>query len=342
MFRQDRLHRLNADKAAVSALIEQLDAEDAMTRVSLEARRQQILNLIEETETEPEAISADVFFGGRPVAGTRGINSRFAFQAISNIQDLVTIVWAQENGELKSRGIVRNQDATSLQITGVTRGSFGFTLEEASPLTHPETRADLASALENALFVLNAFGARHEGNLTDVLLTGHQRMLSKTGEFFKHMQREGATLRMVAQEATCNLNAQAVARAADRAKLVTTDEPNQFIRGRLAGILPAARDFEFESARSGEVIKGKVHSKHSTSTLTRMSREWVDRDAEAHIAIRRVFRNGVLQRERYTLLDLILVSLKIGAAYDQTKRPCHSITRNGIGTPYAAKRKATS
>uniref|UniRef100_UPI00261B29EC hypothetical protein n=1 Tax=Dokdonella sp. TaxID=2291710 RepID=UPI00261B29EC len=126
---------VHADFVAVSALLNQLSDEDVMSRLSLEARLEELRQRIAQFGAEPTApmASASLFFGGRPVVGGRGIESEFAGAAVTKFQDIVAKVLAHETRGLGQRGIVPNKGAATLHITNIVRGSFGFLLEEVQP-----------------------------------------------------------------------------------------------------------------------------------------------------------------------------------------------------------------
>jgi hypothetical protein len=70
--------RTRAELASLEALLDQLHDEDMMMRLGLEARRDELIAAIQHfDEQEETTASAALFFGGRPVAGSRGIESEF-------------------------------------------------------------------------------------------------------------------------------------------------------------------------------------------------------------------------------------------------------------------------
>ena len=74
-----------ADHATVEDLLSQLGEEDVMTRFGLEGRLDELkkkIAALEDTEDEPTA-SAALFFGGRPVVGSRGIECEFGGEAVA-------------------------------------------------------------------------------------------------------------------------------------------------------------------------------------------------------------------------------------------------------------------
>jgi hypothetical protein len=294
----------HADMAAVSGLLSQLSDEDVMSRFGLEARLkelQQKIARLETVEEEPTA-SAALFFGGRPVVGNRGIESEFAGAVVTKFQDLVAKVLAHETGGLGQRGIVPNKTASTLHITNVVRGSFGFLLEEVHP-QQPMVKTTLKEALEEATQLLDAFGEPDEEQFRSAVETIDERVLGTAREFFDLMRQSGATLRLVAGEAERSFGMEAVLRAAERAISTTVEDHEEEIKGQLAGVLPEAHQFEFRAVDRG-TIRGKVARSFSSDQLTEFNRTFVNVDAVARINVKRVLRNSVVVRESFTLLTL--------------------------------------
>ena len=300
---------LHADLAAINDLLGQLSEEDVMARMGLEERREELKALISAAEDEHDEVtaSATLFFGGRPVTGMRGIESKFATSAVATFQDLVAMVVAQKAGTLSRRGAVANRESSTLYITSLARGSVGFILEEMRPQANL-TDTPLIEAVNEATELLEAFGTSDEEHFQDWLEATDQRILGSAGKLFDLLRRNGATLRLVTDDTDHAFGVQAVRRAAKRAKSTTTRTDKRTVRGQLAGVLPEARRFEFRRDDSGEVIAGKIAATLEAHMLARAAEEWLNIDAEAQIAVRRVYRNDDLVRESYTLFGLTLSS----------------------------------
>lgn len=295
----------HADAAAVSGLLAQLGEEDAMSRFGLEARlkelKQNIANF-ETAEDEPTA-SAALFFGGRPVVGARGIESEFGGAAVTRFQDIVAKVLAHESGGLGQRGIVPNKGASTLHITNIVRGSFGFLLEEVQP-QQQMVSTSLKDAVQEATRLLDAFGEPDEEQFRSAVETIDQRVLGTAREFFDLMRQNGATLRLVAGDIDQSFGVDAVARAAERATSTTVEDTEERTRGQLAGVLPDAHQFEFRAGADRGTIKGRVERTFTPDQLAGFNRNLVNVDAVAHFRVRRVLRNGAVVRESFTLLAL--------------------------------------
>ena len=295
----------HADLAAVQGLLAQLGDEDIMARFGLEARRDELQQTIEALDAAPDepVASAALFFGGGPVIGARGIESEFAGSAVTKFQDIVAKVLAHETGGLGQRGIVPNKGASTLHITNIVRGSFGFLLEEVQP-QQQMLESSLKEAVDEATRLLDALGEPDEERFRSAVETIDQRVLGTAREFFDLMRQSGATLRLVAGETDRSFGADAVARAAERATSTTVEDSEETIRGQLAGVLPDAHQFEFRTGAERGTIRGKVNRALPADQLTRFNRDWVNVDATARLHVKRVRRSGAVVRESFTLLAL--------------------------------------
>ncbi|OYZ12931.1 MAG: hypothetical protein B7Y35_15680 [Sphingomonadales bacterium 28-64-96] len=295
----------HADIAAVNGLLAQLSDEDVMTRFGLESRLeelQQSLTALHAEEDEPMAAAA-LFFGGQPVIGSRGIESEFGGAAITKFQDLIAKVLAHESGSLGQRGVVPNKGASTLHITNIVRGSFGFMLEEVSP-QHQIVGTPLKAAVDEATRLLDAFGEPDEEQFRSAVETIDQRVLGTAREFFDLIRQGGATLRVVAGNRDKSFGAEAVARAADRATSTLVQDDEEVIAGQLAGVLPDAHQFEFRAGEVRGTLRGAVDRTIPADQLGRFNRDLVNVPSSARFRVKRVLRNDVVVRETYTLLSL--------------------------------------
>ncbi len=307
MSRLKKLERdfAHADIAAVNGLLAQLGDEDVMTRFGLESRLDELhqaLTDLDQAQDEPTA-SAALFFGGQPVIGTKGIESEFGGAAVTKFQDLVSKVLAHESGGLGQRGVVPNKAASTLHITNIVRGSFGFLLEEMS-LQHQIVGTPLKAAVDEAARLLDAFGEPDEEQFRTAVETIDQRVLGTAREFFDLMRQGGATLRVVAGDRDNSFGAEAVARAADRATSTVVQDSEEVIVGQLAGVLPDAHQFEFRTGEERGTIRGAVDRAIPADQLGRLNRDLVNVAASARFRVKRVLRNDIIVRESYTLLTL--------------------------------------
>lgn len=293
-----------ADRAAVVGLLDRITEADALTRLSLESRLAELDMQIAAQGLEPETThaSAALFFGGRPVVGSQGVEAEFGTGAVATFQDLVSKVLAKNTSGLGAKGPVANKSAATMHITNIVRGSFGFLLEEVRDQAQL-VDTHLKQAVEEASELLDIFGEADEERFQATVVEVDQRILAAARDFFELMRQHGATLRMVAGECEFQFGAEAVARGVERASETSIEEDEKTLDGQLAGVLPSAHQFEFRVV-GGETLKGKVDPAWEAADLEKWNRELVGIDATMNAAVKRVLRHGQIARENYVLKSI--------------------------------------
>ena len=304
MLKLDRGY-IQAEISALTALIDSLKEHDYLGRSSLEARRQSLVDELDQLVAAPEnRAKVALYFGGKPVVGSAGVEAEFSTRALGNFQDLVTKVWGAGAGELSAMGPVPDKAASQLHITNLVHGSVGFLLEE---LDDQDTLFEtaLSGAVSTAVRYITDIADENETRFTETLEQLDPRGFSAVRDFFRLIYRGEATLRLVEATVDTRFDRSAVERAWTRLEASTVDEDRKTLEGKLLGIIPMGRRFEFEPDGATEIIPGKVGEQFSQSYLERMSNEqfagkrW---KATFHRVV--VTRQGQEPSERFTLLEL--------------------------------------
>lgn len=220
---------------------------------------------IAQLNAEIEAISSShlnhasvaLYFSGEPVLGSRGIAAEFAGKCLENYQDLVSKLFArQERGELGERGRVPLRNQTSMMVTGVTHGSFGFILDEMSEQTEIYD-TQLKHTIKEVSELIESFSSTDELAFAESASQIDQRTLSSLHSFFKEMDTSNATLRIVEDLAELRLDEYAVSRGRLRAERSSISEDEMELNGVFIGMLPEHKTFELRNA-DGDLVYGKA------------------------------------------------------------------------------------
>ena len=125
---------LLSERGKLERLIDQSSPENVIGRMSLESRLRQVEEELEAYKgLSPALASARLAFWGRPVAGSRGIGAPFGTAAVGSFSRAVTRFAAGKMESLAARRRIPRGSNYQVMITGISRGSFSFTLEDASP-----------------------------------------------------------------------------------------------------------------------------------------------------------------------------------------------------------------
>lgn len=248
MPRKLRLDVLQADLASLDALLQSArEMDDPVGEYQIEKRRSVIeAELKALTVAQEKKASVALFFGGKPVLGSRGISADFAGHMLEYFQDLVSRTFASsELGALGERGPIPKRQATDLMVTQLTRGSFGFVLDELSDQAEFEDTA-LKVMVEEVVAVVEKVASSNEIDFEEIVEQLDPRMLISLKDFFVTLDSAEATVRLVDDVADISLDQPAVRRARLRTEATSIDEDDMLIKGVLVGFLPEHRKFELQ------------------------------------------------------------------------------------------------
>lgn len=303
-----RRDELAAEAATIAKLIEQLPAGAALTARSLMARRTAIIAELEALGSqEPSTGEAALFFGGAKVFGSRAIDADFAVRGIGVFQDLVArTVGERWRATAVGRPVPPDRELARLNIIGTVRGSFGFIIEEErseQPELFPSAVKD---ALSSVAHILGAFSSLDEQIFGETLEEIEPRVLRSVRDFFKLLHDGEGTVRIVEGDRDTSLDRGAVERGYERAQQISVDEEMVELTGRLIGVLPVSRTFEFTRDDTGLTIKGKVGPQVSTEFLSRIEsdRMPLGKRWRAKFRLKSVTRAGGITKETFILVDL--------------------------------------
>ena len=297
---------IQAEISALTALIASIPERDLLGRSSLEARRQDLVEELDKLAAASEnSAKIALYFGGEPVIGSAGVEAEFSASALSNFQDVITTVWGAGAGTLPAMGPVPNKAASQLHITNLVHGSFGFLLEELNERGEPLFETKLRKAANTAVHYVASIADENEARFTETLEQLNPRVFSAVRNFVSAIYHGKATLRLVEGTVDASFDRTAVERAWNRLDAAKVDEDHYIREGKLLGIIPLGRRFEFEPDEATQVIKGKVGEQFSESYLERMSSEqFAGKRWKATFNRVVVTRQGREPSERFTLLEL--------------------------------------
>ncbi len=256
--RKLELDSLQAELSTLDALLaRRTEKEDPLGWLQLTHRRADVAERLARMESDlPSNAEVAVFFGGTPVVGSRGIRADFAADAISHYQELVTKRMAsQALGPLATRGPVPRRDISTMLVTDVVRGSFGFVLQENGEASEPIV-ASLQQTLEDVSNLLANIAAENPTAFEEAAETLDDRTLFAIRDFLRVLDDNGATLRLVEGDRELSFDSHSLHRGRERADATVIDETIIQREGVLF-LVPDARRFELHPT-AGPVLKGIV------------------------------------------------------------------------------------
>ena len=307
MLRRLRLDALRAERGSVLSQIALSDEYgDIVGGSQFRRRLEQIEEEISSIEQQhPTAASVALYFGGRPVLGTRGIAADFAGRCLENYQDLISKTFARrEMGSLGERGPIPLRQSTEMMVTGVTHGSFGFILDEMSEQSSI-LDTQLKQVVKEVSLTLEKFSADSDSEFLEFVSELDQRTVVSLRDFFQEIDSASATVRIVEDIHELKLDSSAVHRARQRAESATIEDEVIDVPGTAVHVLPDHKTFEFRTL-SGEVIFGKAHSDAVESYLNAIAMQInvANSRMTAHMQVRTVQALNREPKSTYRLRNL--------------------------------------
>lgn len=254
MLRRLEQEILLADLTSVEVMLARRSREtDPVGWFQLSKRKSQIEKNIADLKVAMPHRGIAIFFGGKPVMGSHGIAADFGAAMISHFQSLVSIQSASLDGVLGERGPIPQRDKSQMFITDIARGSFGFVLEDGGTVND-----NLSPIMEDVCDLLARLGSEETERFDSATDTVDARMLPTLQGFFKTLEENKATLRLVSEEDSFDFTKEAIERARERTETLQVLEPIiETVTGRVF-IIPDARRFELFPIGERGVIKGGI------------------------------------------------------------------------------------
>lgn len=309
MMKRLELDSLKADLAAVEALLaSRTQSEDPIGWIQYSSRKAALQTQVAELEAKPDHhASVALFFGGRPVIGSRGIMADFAGKTLEQYQEMVSKRNAAvELGEpLSSRGTIPKRANAQMMVTEVARGSFGFVLEEANQ-ENELVQTPLKHVVNDISDLIHKLSQEDEEGFETVAETLDDRLLISIRGFFKTLDDAGATMKLVDGHKEFILQREDVERARARADSMEVAEKVLNESG-LVYLLPDSRRFDFYPDGGLPVHRGVV----STACLKKILGEGtqipdgiIGHRKNAEFKVREVKQRNGASRVSYTLTQL--------------------------------------
>jgi len=304
MLKKLELDTLQAELSSIEYLIQGREDVDPIGFMQLNSRKaeieEKIASLKDVYSTKAEV---GLFFGGKPVFGSRGIDTDFTSAILDKFQSLISKRFAfLENGSLSQRGPIPNSVNTKLMITDVARGSFGFILEEGIRAEQSIVDSDLKFVVEDVNNIISKISSPDEETFKDAIDQIDSRVLNELMAFYNVLYNAGATLKIVDDKCEYMLSYDNIRIAKRRIDTVRISEEREiFIDGNLY-LLPHDKKFEIVMHSGKESIRGRISKifmeQHPTDINSIVGKNWTLR-----LVARDITENESVVKTTYTLID---------------------------------------
>jgi hypothetical protein len=198
-------------------------------------------------------------------------------------------------------------------VTDVVRGSFGFVLQA---MAVDSGQPLLRQAIDEVADTLSRMAASDDAIFDEASAEVDGRQLGTLKEFFKLLDDEGASVRVVEGERDFELTMPAIQRARERVDSIRIDERQELVEGEVIGWAEYSSRFELRRHLDKAVVVGAVR-RDVVESLPGTLVNPLHRHVRAALRVREVTARSRAPRTTWTLLSLE----SIDAPHDWLPRP---------------------
>lgn len=266
---------LRRQKAELEAMITTIESPaDIVAKMNYQSRLEAVKEELEQAEKKDTYVGeVSVLFDGGPVYGTSSIDAGFAANALLYFQGIVTRLFSSSlKGQLQSKGKIKGADLAQLNLSGLATGSFGFILEEKNADQASVMKTSLREAIEEAADLFEELAQEDEDNFLIEVSDINPRVFNELSSFFGHLEKNNATFKAHLMDKSYALDHSAVHRAYTRISATDVKIERETWVGKLVGLTPIKRTFEFRKRGEKTVHSGKFSQQISQDYLERIER----------------------------------------------------------------------
>lgn len=176
-----------SERSQIISMLESMDENDIISRMSLEYRLSKIDEEIKNANINIHSpAKAVITFKGDPILGTVGISSAFSAKILKAFNSAITQV------STSLCPIIGMQKIEPMIITGIAKGSFGFILEEPSrgDILDFDEKSITSTSLEKTYRILSSAISNDDEQLSTELEDLDEKSIKKLREFIDILVNE--------------------------------------------------------------------------------------------------------------------------------------------------------
>ena len=269
---------------------------------SLKQKIQSIRQEIENIPVGGKEAKIDLFFTGKPIIGSQGLDAYFAGKVLQPFQNMVMTDFAHRaHGKSGRRGKAAYAKESQLFITSLPRGSFGLELTKLQNHSLFD-EMQLADTLEEITNLIAA-SATSDDVFAEAIEKTTPRTIKGLEDFLKVISEEDAGIKVETGDVYCNLTPEQARIAYDRVSDTTIDDNIITIEGTLRGVLLDSWRFDFVPTE-GDKFSGRLSDDITEETASLYLGEFVNKKCNATFEIYTIeFKNG-RSKSSHILLEI--------------------------------------
>ncbi len=280
-----------------------LEQDHPFLLASDKARIEMLQNELDQLPDEQDDSKVTLLFYGEPVVGSVGIDAEFTVKTLFPFQQMVSAAYNdRRSGSLGKRGVIKNKNASSLVLTALPKGSFGF------ELTHIKNEeSDLFSEIDVAksLAFINDIicaAASNDTDFSENLEQANIRIIKNLQRFLKSIYKSNAGIKIETGTHHCSLTPQHVEDAYIRVSQTRTEKDNINLKCIFKGGIIDGQ-FELETDNH-TTIRGKFDEKVPDENVIRFIKKFTNMECIANTERTTIILPNESKKFIYDLISL--------------------------------------
>lgn len=298
----NNLNRIKAEINQLEEILADLREDAVIERSGYEYRLNELRTKLKHTPSTPTPKTFDLTFQGEPVNDTSAIAAGFASKATDLFADAFDMIVASLSGNLgeASSGPVAGKNKYGLLINNIALGSFGFQFQLPQEThQHPENSSVSEKAIHIIENIFRVAAEEDDENIADAIDEIPPRAIKKIHSFLEQLEKNKAWCGLNFDKHKFQFkNLEQLSQAAAHLKEDNITETEQYYNGRLIGLLPASKVFEFKISDTNKTIKGKISPE--LKEIESLAQEWLFKESTIHLKSVTLGKGS----PRYTLIAL--------------------------------------
>lgn len=243
-----------------------------------------------------------LFFSGKPVLGSEGIDAFFAGKVLPPFQDMISTDFAQrKHGKVGGRGQAKSQKEAQLFITALPRGSFGIELTKLENQNLFDD-SELADTLVHVTGLIEA-SAKSDEDFAAAIDETSPRTIKDLKHFLEVVSSEHAGVTIESGGIRCELSEEAARIAFDRVSVMQTEEKEVTIEGVLRGATLDSWRFDF-TPNDGKRFSGRISDELTEDDVKGFIVGFLDKNCNAIFEESTVTFKNSIPKKVYKLLGV--------------------------------------
>ncbi|MBL1148257.1 MAG: hypothetical protein HND56_01480 [Pseudomonadota bacterium] len=263
---------LSAELGKIDILLQRQSDSFSLSDLSLKKRKIEVEKQIQELINHRSNIGeVALLFNGDPVTGSYGINADFASDILAKFNRMIDttmeLVTRSRNVKHSATDATLEHIPSNLCITSIAHGSFGFLMEEIDTKPMPLFATPIKEAIEKSADILDGVTSQDDERFDEIVQDIDHAVFSALKQFIKTLHKHNSRLKLYEAHRSFDFDNYAITRAYNRTDQSEVDETEVRKVGRLIGVLPIEKKFEFQPDGEEELISGKIGSRFSEAYI---------------------------------------------------------------------------